>query len=226
MKQRKLGKSDLRVSVVGLGCNNFGMIADLEESRAVIEAALGQGITFFDTADIYGKRGGSEAILGQVLGNRRKDIILATKVGKPMDDAGAMRGASRRYIITAIEASLKRLNTDWIDLYQIHEPDPETSQDETMRTLEDLIQQGKVRYAGCSNFPAWKVVESCWISQLQGINGFVSCQDHYSLLARDIEKELIPALEQYDLGLLPFFPLAGGLLTGKYKRNEPAAQGT
>jgi aryl-alcohol dehydrogenase-like predicted oxidoreductase len=202
------------------------MITDLEESRSVIESALDQGITFFDTADIYGKRGGSETILGRVLGNRRKDIVLATKVGKPMDDAGAMKGASRRYIMTAIEASLKRLNTDWIDLYQIHEPDPNTPQDETMRTLEDLIQQGKVRYVGCSNFPAWKVVESCWISRLRGIHGFVSCQDHYSLLARGIEKELIPAMEHHDLGLLPFFPLAGGLLTGKYKRNEPAAKGT
>jgi len=226
MKKRNLGRSNLSVSVVGLGCNNFGMITDLEESRAVIEAALDQGITFFDTADIYGKRGGSESILGQVLGNRRKDIVLASKVGKPMDDTGAMKGASRRYIMAAIEASLKRLHTDWIDLYQIHEPDPDTPQDETMRALEDLIQQGKVRYVGCSNFPAWKVVESCWISQLQEIHGFVSCQDHSSLLARGIEKELIPAMEQYDLGLLPFFPLAGGLLTGKYRRNEAAAKGT
>jgi aryl-alcohol dehydrogenase-like predicted oxidoreductase len=226
MKQRNIGKSNLRVSVVGLGCNNFGMITDLEKSRAVIEAALDYGITLFDTADIYGNRGGSETILGQVLGNRRKDIVLATKVGKPMDDAGTMQGASRRYIMSALEASLKRLKTDWIDLYQIHQPDPDTPQDETMKTLEDLIQQGKVRYVGCSNFPAWKVVESRWISHMYGINGFVSCQDHYNILARAIENELIPAMESYDLGLLPYFPLAGGLLTGKYKRNRPAAEGT
>jgi len=226
MRNRNLGKSSLRVSVVGLGCNNFGAITNLEESRAVVEAALDHGITLFDTADIYGKRGGSETILGQVLGHRRKDIVLATKVGKPMDDAGSMKGASRRYIMAAIEASLKRLKTDWIDLYQIHQPDPDTPPDETMKTLEDLIQQGKVRYVGCSNFPAWKVVESCWTSRMHGINEFVSCQDNYSLLVRGIEQELIPAMENYGLGLLPFFPLAGGLLTGKYKRNEPAAEGT
>jgi aryl-alcohol dehydrogenase-like predicted oxidoreductase len=226
MKQRNIGKSNLRVSVVGLGCNNFGMITNLEKSRAVIESALDHGITFFDTADIYGNRGGSETILGQVLGNRRKDIVLATKVGKPMDDAGTMQGASRRYIMSALEASLKRLKTDWIDLYQIHQPDPDTPQDETMKTLEELIRQGKVRYVGCSNFPAWKVVESRWISRIYGIDGFVSCQDNYSLLARTIEWELLPAMESYDLGLLPYFPLAGGLLTGKYKRNRPAAEGT
>jgi len=226
MKERNLGQSSLRVSVVGLGCNNFGMMINLEESRAVIDAALDHGIAFYDTADIYGNRGGSEAILGQVLGNRRKDIVLATKFGKPMDETGTLKGASRRYIMAAVEASLKRLRTDWIDLYQIHQPDPDTPQDETMKALDDLIQQGKVRYVGCSNFPAWKVIESCWISRMNNVNGFVSCQDHYSLLARAIEKELIPAMEGYGLGLLPFFPLAGGLLTGKYKRNRPAAEGT
>lgn len=226
MREKNLGKSSLRVSVVGLGCNNFGMTTNLEESRAVIETALDREITFFDTADIYGNRGGSETILGKVLGHRRKNIVLATKFGKPMDDAGNMKGAARRYIVSAIEASLKRLKTDWIDLYQIHQTDPDTPQDETLRALEDLIVQGKVRYVGCSNFPAWKVVESCWISRLHGLNGFVSCQDHYNLLERNIEKELIPAMENYDLGLLPFFPLAGGLLTGKYKRNEAVAEGT
>jgi aryl-alcohol dehydrogenase-like predicted oxidoreductase len=226
MKLRNLGRSDLRVSVVGLGCNNFGMVTDQEQSRSVIEAALDHGITLFDTADIYGDRGGSEAILGQVLGNRRKNIVLATKVGKPMDDAGTMRGASRRYILSEVEASLKRLQTDWIDLYQIHEPDPDTPMDETLKTLDDLIRQGKVRYIGCSNFPAWRVVESCWISKDLRIHGFVSCQDQYSLLVRAIEHELIPAIDSYGIGLLPYFPLAGGFLTGKYKRNEPAAEGT
>jgi aryl-alcohol dehydrogenase-like predicted oxidoreductase len=226
MKLRNLGRSDLRVSVVGLGCNNFGMVTNQEQSRSVIEAALDHGITLFDTADIYGDRGGSETILGQVLGNRRKNIVLATKVGKPMDDAGTMRGASRRYILSEVEASLKRLQTDWIDLYQIHEPDPDTPMDETLKTLDDLIRQGKVRYVGCSNFPAWKVVESCWISKDLRIHGFISCQDQYSLLARTIEHELIPAIDSYGIGLLPYFPLAGGFLTGKYKRNELAAEGT
>jgi aryl-alcohol dehydrogenase-like predicted oxidoreductase len=226
MKQRNLGKSDLRVSVVGLGCNNFGMITDQEQSRAVIEAALDHGVTLFDTADIYGNRGGSETILGHVLGERRKDIVLATKVGKPMDDVGTMKGASRQYILAEVEASLKRLQTDWIDLYQIHELDPNTPLDDTLMVLDDLTRQGKVRYAGCSNFPAWKVVESCWISRDLRIPGFVSCQDQYSLLSRKIEQELIPAMESYGIGLLPYFPLAGGMLTGKYKRKEPAAEGT
>jgi aryl-alcohol dehydrogenase-like predicted oxidoreductase len=226
MNERNIGKSDLCVSVVGLGCNNFGMTLNLEESRAVIEAALDHGVTLFDTADIYGNRGGSEKILGQVLGKRRKDIVLATKFGKPMDDAGTTKRASRRYIMNAIESSLKRLNTDWIDLYQIHEPDPDTPTDETLKALDDLIQQGKVRYAGCSNFPSWKVVEAYWVAQTQGFNGLISCQDHYSLLARDIEREMIPAMKKYDLGLLPYFPLAGGMLTGKYRRSEPAAKGT
>jgi aryl-alcohol dehydrogenase-like predicted oxidoreductase len=226
MKHRKIGNSDLNVSVVGLGCNNFGMMTDLEESRAVIETALEKGVTLFDTADIYGNRGGSETILGRVLGDRRKDIVLATKFGKPMDDAGTKKGASRRYILSAIEASLKRLKTDWIDLYQIHEPDPGTPLDETLKTLDDLVREGKVRYAGCSNFPASKVVESCRVSRELGTGGFVSCQDHYSLLARSIEQELIPAMESHDLGLIPFFPLAGGMLTGKYRRDRPAGEGT
>ena len=143
-----------------------------------------------------------------------------------MDDAQTTKRASRRYIMNAIDASLKRLNTDWIDLYQIHEPDPSTPMEETLKTLDDLIQQGKVRYAGCSNFPAWQVVEACWVSRTQGFSGIVSCQDHYSLLARAIEREMVPAMKKYDLGLLPYFPLAGGMLTGKYKRNEPAAKGT
>jgi aryl-alcohol dehydrogenase-like predicted oxidoreductase len=226
MKERSIGKSDLCASVVGLGCNNFGMFIDQEESRAVIDEALNSGITLFDTADIYGKQGGSETILGKVLGPRRKNIVLATKFGKPMDAAGSLRGASRRYILDAVEASLNRLQTDWIDLYQIHEPDPNTPMDETLTALDDIVRQGKVRFVGCSNFPAWKVVESCWVSQELDINGFISCQDHYSLLARGIEHELIPAMESYNLGLLPFFPLAGGLLTGKYKRNGAAEKGT
>ena len=226
METRSVGKSDLLVSAIGLGCNNFGFLIDREKSQAVIEKALDLGITLFDTADIYGNRGGSETILGQVLGGRRKSIVLATKVGKPMDDAGTMKGASRRYIMSGIEASLTRLQTDWVDLYQIHEPDPLTPIEETLRALDDARQQGKIRYIGCSNFPAVEVVAACNLSGELKIGRFVSCQDQYSLLARSIEQELVPAMENKGLGLLPFFPLAGGMLTGKYKRNVTPAEGT
>ena len=220
MKTRNLGRSGLSVSVVGLGCNNFGMACDLEASRAVVRKALDAGITLFDTADVYGGSGGSETILGQALGDRRKDIVLATKFGMPMDEAGTKKGASRRYILSAVEASLSRLQTDWIDLYQIHRPDPLTPLEETLRALDDLIRQGKVRYIGCSNHPAWQVTEAKWIARELGASAFISCQDEYSLLARDPERELLPAMEAHGLGLLPYFPLACGLLSGKYKRNE------
>ncbi len=225
MRQRSLGKSGLQVSLVGLGCNNFGGRIDLEASRKVIHKALDLGITLFDTADIYGEKGGSETILGQVLGNRRKDIILATKFGMDMDDAGILRGASRRYIICAVEASLRRLQTDWIDLYQLHTPDSLTPIEETLRTLEDLMRQGKVRYIGCSNLPAWQVVEALWTARYLGLNAFITCQDEYSLLVREPERELLPAMAAYGLGLLPYFPLASGFLTGKYKRNKPMPEG-
>jgi len=220
MKQRALGKSGLQVSLVGLGCNNFGGRTDLEASRSVIHQALDLGITLFDTADIYGELGGSEKIMGQVLGDRRKDIILATKFGMAMDRAGVLKGASRRYILSAAEASLQRLKTDWIDLYQLHVPDPLTPVEETLRAMEDLIRQGKVRYIGCSNLAAWQVVEAQWTARRLGFNAFVSCQDEYSLLVRDPERELLPAMEAHGLGLLPYFPLASGLLSGKYKRNQ------
>ena len=225
MKLRSLGKSGLQVSLVGLGCNNFGGRIDLEASRKVVYKALDLGITLFDTSDSYGEQGGSETILGQVLGTRRKDIILATKFATQMDNVGFLKGASRRYIRSAVEASLRRLKTDWIDLYQLHQPDPLTPIEETLRTLEDLIRQGKVRYIGCSNLPAWQVVESLWISRQLGLNAFISCQDEYSLLKRDPERELLPAIQAYGLGLLPFFPLASGLLSGKYKRNTPLPEG-
>ncbi len=225
MKQRRLGTSGLQVSLAGLGCNNFGGRIDLEASRKVVHKALDLGITLFDTADSYGERGGSESILGQVLGDRRKDIVLATKFGMPMDETGILKGASRRYILSAVQASLRRLKTDWIDLYQLHQPDPFTSIEETLRTLEELIRQGKVRYIGCSNLPAWQVVEALWTARHLGVNAFVSCQDEYSLLVRDAERELMPAMEADGLGLLPYFPLASGLLTGKYKRNKPMPEG-
>ena len=226
MQQRNLGPSGLQVSVVGLGCNNFGGRIDLEASRAVVHKALDVGITLFDTADIYGNKGGSEVALGEILGARRKDIVLATKFGMAMDDAGKLIGGSRRYIMSAVEDSLRRLKTDWIDLYQFHQPDPRTPIEETLRALDDLVRQGKVRYIGCSNMSAWGVVEAQWTAKHHNLNAFVSCQDEYSLVVRDHEQHLIPAMQKYQLGLLPYFPLACGLLTGKYKRNIAPAQGT
>jgi aryl-alcohol dehydrogenase-like predicted oxidoreductase len=225
MQQRTIGQSDLRVSAVGLGCNNFGGRIDLEATRRVVHKALDLGITLFDTADMYGERGGSEAFLGEILGPRRKDIVLATKFGMAMDDEGQLKGASARYIMTAVEASLKRLRTELIDLYQLHRPDPATPIEETLRALDTLIRQGKVRYVGCSNLPAWQVVEAQWTARHFGLNAFVSAQDEYSLLERNAERELLPALKAYGLGLLPYFPLAGGLLTGKYKRSVPMPEG-
>jgi aryl-alcohol dehydrogenase-like predicted oxidoreductase len=220
MIKRNLGKSGLQVSLVGLGCNNFGWKLDLEGARGVVHKALDAGITLFDTADIYGGNGGSETILGQVLGDHRKDVIVATKFGGPMDDAGTLKGASRRYILPAVEASLRRLGTDWIDLYQLHFPDPLTPMEETLRALDDLVRQGKVRYIGSSNLTAWQVVEAHWIARELGQNAFVSCQNEYSLVVREPERELIPAMQAYGIGLLPYFPLASGLLSGKYKRGK------
>jgi aryl-alcohol dehydrogenase-like predicted oxidoreductase len=222
MQIRNLGGSGLRVSAVGLGCNNFGQRVDLEGSRKVIHKALDLGITLFDTADIYSDMGGSENVLGAVLGDRRKDIVLATKYSKPMATDGTKQGASRRYIMNAVEASLKRLKTDYIDLYQQHDYDPLTPIEESLRALDDLVRQGKVRYIGNSNFPAWRVAEAEYVARATNLSRFVSCQDEYSLVVRDIEKDLLPAAEEYNLGLLPFFPLASGLLTGKYKRGEAA----
>ena len=223
MEYRNLGSSGLRVSLVGLGCNNFGMRLDLEETRAVVDRAFDRGITLFDTADMYGGRGGAETQLGEILGHRRKEIVLASKFGMAMSDDGTKIGASRRYIMSAVEDSLKRLKTDWIDLYQLHQPDPFTPLDETMRALDDLVTQGKVRYIGCSNLPSWQVVESQWLSKSMGLSRFVSCQDEYNILNRNIEAELIPAMQKYGCGLLPYFPLASGLLTAKYKQTAMPA---
>ena len=225
MKQRSVGRSGLRVSQVGLGCNNLGQRIDFADSQAVVHQALDAGITLFDTADTYREKTpgapGSEEYLGQILGARRKDIVLATKFGNPMDVAGTMRGASRRYIVSAVEASLRRLRTDWIDLLQVHRPDPLTPIEETLRALDDLIRHGKVRYIGCSNFAAWHVVEALWTSRQCGLAPFVSCQDEYSLLMRRPEQAQIPMMQSYGIGLLPYYPLASGLLTGKYRRNAP-----
>ena len=227
MEQRNLGRSGLLVSVVGLGCNNFGGRIDFEATKTVVHKALDLGITFFDEADTYGDpRGSSETCLGQILGDRRKDIVLATKFARPMDAAGRFQGASRRYIMAEVEASLRRLKTDWIDLYQQHQPDPLTPIEETMRALDDLVWQGKVRYIGCSTLPAWQVVEAQWTSKHLGLHHFISCQEEYSLLARDLDREMMPALEAYGLGLIPFRPLADGLLTGKYRRGMAPPPGS
>ena len=224
MEQRNIGRSGLRASLLGIGCNNFGLRLDLEATRRVVHRALDIGVTFFDTADMYG-RGQSEEQLGQVLGGRRKDVIIASKFGMAMNDSGTMSGASRRYIVDAVDASLKRLRTDYIDLYQLHQPDPLTPIEETMRALDDLITAGKVRYIGCSNLPAWQVVEANLLSGHSGFHQFLCCQEEYSLLVRDIERELLPAMKKHHLSLLPYRPIAGGFLTGKYKRNEPLPEG-
>ena len=174
MQERNLGRSGLRVSLVGLGCNNLGGRLDAAGSQAVVHKAIDLGVTLFDTADIYGDRGGSESALGDILGARRKDIVLASKFSGPMDQAGRLKGGSRRYVMSAVEASLKRLKTDWIDLYQFHFPDPLTPIEETLRALDDLVRQGKVRYVGCSNMPAWGVVDALWTARTAGVGAFTS----------------------------------------------------
>jgi aryl-alcohol dehydrogenase-like predicted oxidoreductase len=225
VKQRTIGQSDLQVSVIGLGCNNFGYVAnmDVEASRKVIDAAIDSGINFFDTSDSYGT---SEDILGEVLGDRRKTILLATKFGSKPNASGEKSGASRSYILSEVEESLRRLRTDYIDLYQLHYPDPKTPIEETLRALDDLVKSGKVRHIGCSNFSAAQLREAESIASKSGLTMFVSSQDEYSLLVRDIESELLPLIEQYGVSELPYFPLASGLLTGKYKKGQAAPKGT
>ena len=225
MEQRNLGRSGLIVSAVGLGCNNFGGRIGYAATRAVVHKALDLGITFFDTSDTYGESGGSEEFLGRALAGRRHDIVLASKFARPMDREGRLQGASRRYIMAAVEASLKRLNTDYLDLYQQHIADPRTPIEETLRALDDLVRQGKVRYIGCSTLSAWQVVEAQWVSTHVGLERYVSCQERYSLLDRELDRELMPVIENYGLGLIPFSPLADGLLTGKYRRNAPMPAG-
>ncbi len=226
MELRNLGQTDLRVSAVGLGCNNFGRNVDRDAARAVIFKALDMGVTLFDTGDTYGHRGGSETIMGDVLGARRKDIVLATKFGRPMDAEGKLQGGSRRYIMFAVEASLKRLKTDWIDLYQSHKPDPHTPIEETLRALDDLVKQGKVRAIGTSHMPAGEVLDAAKTARTHGLTALASCEDEYSLLARGIERDLLPAMRTNGISLLPYYPLASGLLTGKYKRGAPLPEGS
>ncbi|MFZ8951501.1 MAG: aldo/keto reductase [Alphaproteobacteria bacterium] len=220
MELRNLGRSGLRVSLVGLGCNNFGMRLDANQTADVVNAALDAGITLFDTADMYGGRGDSERFLGKALGAKRSEIVLASKFGMAMDDEGIKIGAARRYIMQAVEDSLSRLGTDWIDLYQLHQFDPLTPIDETLRALDDLIRDGKVRYVGSSNLPAWRSTEAEFIARELGTNKFISCQEEWNVLNRAIEQDVVPMMETYGLGMLPYFPLASGLLTGKYKKDS------
>lgn len=230
MTYRRLGDSGLLVSTVGIGCNAFSRRVDIGGVRDILAAARDTGVTLLDTADIYGApRGGSEELLGEALAGQRDHFVVATKFGQDMagangEDFGA-RG-SRRYIRRAVEASLRRLRTDHIDLYQLHLPDPVTPIEETLSALTDLVRDGKVLYLGCSNFAGWQIADAAWIARSAGLEAFVSVQNQYSLLTRDIAEEVVPAAERFGLGVLPFFPLEAGLLTGKYRRGEAAPAGT
>jgi aryl-alcohol dehydrogenase-like predicted oxidoreductase len=225
VESRALGPSPLEVPVVGLGCNNFGGRIDEPASRAVIDAALDAGVTFFDTADVYGNRGGSEEIIGRALEGRRDEVVLATKFGHDLGDGETARGA-RPYIRRAIDASLRRLRTDRVDLYQYHRPDGVTPLEETLGALEELVQEGKVRAIGSSNFTAAMVEEAHGIAAARGQTPFASEQSQYSWLRREAEEELLPTCARLGLGFIPYFPLASGLLTGKYRKGEPAPEGT
>jgi aryl-alcohol dehydrogenase-like predicted oxidoreductase len=226
MEYRNLGRTGLRVSAVGLGCNNFGRRCDVEQTKAVVDKAIDLGVTFFDTADIYGPRGLSEEYLGKALDGRRQQVVIATKFCGPMGEGPLWGGASRRYIMQAVDASLRRLNTDYIDLYQQHFPDVNTPIEETLGALDDLVRAGKIRYYGCSNFAGWQVVEAQMIARQQHLAPLASAQNQYNLLDRRIERELVPACQASGLGILPYFPLASGFLSGKYKQGEPAPEGT
>jgi aryl-alcohol dehydrogenase-like predicted oxidoreductase len=229
MRFRRLGDSGLQVSVVGLGCNNFGGRSDAAASRLVVDAALEAGINLFDTADVYGGAaapGASESILGDALAGRRDEAVIATKFGLPFGAGPLDRGGSRRYVHRAVEASLRRLKTDYIDLYQLHTPDVHTPIDETLSALDDLVHQGKVRYIGSSNFAGWQVADADWMARDRGLTRFVSAQNNYNLLEREVEAEVVPACEVYGVGILPFFPLAQGLLTGKYTGLDDLPAGT
>lgn len=224
MEYRKLGTTGLKVSVAGLGCNNFGMRCDEARSIDVVHAALDAGINFFDTADVYGGSQ-SEIMLGRAIrGRDRSQIVIATKFGNPMGQGVLQRGASRQYIHAAVDASLSRLNTDYIDLYQQHVPDADTPVEETLRALDDLVRAGKVRYLGNSNFNGWQLADADWTARHHGLTRFVTAQNHYNLLDRRIERDVLQACARFGVAMLPYFPLASGLLTGKYRRGEAAPQ--
>ena len=224
MRTRSLGNDGPDVSVVGLGTNNFGPRIDYESSLAVVDAALDAGMTFFDTADIYGQ-GTSEEFIGRALEGRRDRVLIATKFGKPMDERPEERRGTRAYIHAACDASLRRLRTDVIDVYQMHEPDEGTPIDETLGALNELTAAGKVRYIGSSNFTAEQIEDADRVARERGFTRFVSAQNHYSLVERDIEDDVLPACDRLGIGMLPYFPLASGLLTGKYTRGETATEG-
>jgi aryl-alcohol dehydrogenase-like predicted oxidoreductase len=225
MELRPLGSSGLKVSLIGLGCNNFGGRIDLEATRKVIDATLAAGVNHLDTADVYGGGGKSEDFIGQCLGPRRKDVVLATKFAKPMADNPADRRGTRTYILSAVEASLRRLRTDWIDLLYMHEPDPGTPIEETLRATEELRTSGKVRALAASNFSPGEIGDAVEAAKRLGVPGFVATQDEYSLLERGIEDALLPVLETHRLSLVPYFPLAGGALSGKYRKGKPMPEG-
>ena len=225
MKYRNLGKSGLKVSVIGLGTNQFGGKVDLNAVKNIISVALEAGINFIDTADIY-QKGRSETFIGEALEGRRAEVLIATKFFYPTGEGPNDRSASRHHIMNAVEASLRRLRTDYIDLYQIHSWDAVTPIDETMQALNDLVRAGKVRYIGASNFTAWQLTHANAIADQNGWTRFVSIQPHYHLLEREIEKEMLPACEYFGIGVLPYFPLAGGFLTGKYKQGQEAPKGS
>ncbi|MFY9926951.1 MAG: aldo/keto reductase [Streptosporangiaceae bacterium] len=218
------------MSVVGLGCNNFGSRLDAEGTRAVVDAAIDAGITLFDTSDTYGNLGGSETVLGEVLGSRRDQIVLATKFGHQRADMGygpaAGAKGGRAYIRRAVTESLRRLRTDHIDLYQLHTPDPVTPVEETIAALDELVTEGKVRYIGHSNFSGWQLADAAHLAARNGQTPFISAQNHWSLLEREAEAEVVPAAEHFGLGVLPYFPLANGLLTGKVRRGQEIPPGT
>ncbi len=225
MEYRNLGKSGLLVSIVGVGCNNFGPRADQEAATAVVHQAIELGINLFDTADTYGPRGVSEEYLGKALAGKRDRVIIATKFAGKMGEGPMRSGASRGYIMQAVDASLKRLGTDYIDLYQVHVPDPKTPIEETMDALNDLVHHGKVRYVGHSNFSAWQTAQAHYVAELRNLTPFISAQNQYNLVDRSIEAELVPACQAFGLSILPYFPLASGLLTGKYRRGQPLPEG-
>ncbi|HSG88626.1 MAG TPA: aldo/keto reductase [Pseudomonadales bacterium] len=226
MEYRKLGSTGLKVSVVGLGCNNFGMRIDAEQTKAVVGACLDEGINFFDTADVYGGTKSEEFLGAAIRGMDRDRLIIATKFAMPHLEGRMKGGASRHYINAAVEASLRRLGTDYIDLYQQHAPDADTPIEETLRALDDLVRAGKVRYLGNSNFNGWQLADADWTARHHGLNPFVTAQNHWNLLDRRVEKDVVPACRHFGLGILPYFPLASGLLTGKYRRGETPGEDT
>jgi aryl-alcohol dehydrogenase-like predicted oxidoreductase len=227
MEYKNLGNSGLQVSALGLGCNNIGRQVDQAGTQAIVDMCLEHGMTFFDTADVYGaERGRSEEFLGRALKPHRRDVVIATKGSGVMGDGPYWSGASRRYLMDALDASLRRLDTDYIDLYQVHFPDPRTPIEETLRALDDMVRSGKVRYVGCSNYSCVQIADAAAVASREHLTPLISAQNRYNMLERDIEKDVVPASLEHGLGVLPFYPLAAGLLTGKYRADEPPPEGT